>query len=209
MTGAVEMTEPERAEPTPSEVGQRLRGAARFGDSNDVASSLAWARDANKLTAVLSAADNLSGNTALHMCAANGHFDVLRDLLAAGASPSAVNLAGSTALHYAAVGGAVECVEALLRAGGEVLAFSENNSGMTPFDEAQKSAGGEVARLLKEYCDTTASMLDAPEEMAPIGQVEEKAEGTRAVEDICAGAGDAGNVDGNSEKTEAARTGNS
>jgi hypothetical protein len=164
-----------------SENAKALRSAARFGEDEDVSGVLSSARAVGVLAAVLDDSDELSGNTALHMCAANGHVTILRTLLAAGTPIAKVNFAGSTALHYAAVGGAAECVEELLRQGAEGLAFLENSCGMTAFDEAQKTGNAAVSLLLKAYCDTTASTIDTPKDLtAATGNGDQEGDGVTA-----------------------------
>lgn len=68
------------------------------------------------------------------MAAANGHLDIVRLLLSAGASTDVRNTDGSTPLHWAALNGQLAVVRALLDAGASAAAL--NDAGRTPVDEA-------------------------------------------------------------------------
>ena len=58
----------------------------------------------------------MSLNTALHMVAANGHFEIAKLLLESpGINPDILNETKNTALHYAALNGKKEIVELLIK----------------------------------------------------------------------------------------------
>lgn len=139
---------------------------ARAGDLVNAESAILAARSAgpDSLRALLSAADDISGNTPLHMAAGNGHIRMLKLLLDAGAPRDKRNSSGSAPLHYSAVGKAVECAEALVNAGADL--FIENNAGATPLDDAICVGGGmdgEVAKLLMTAAEKQAANIDGPD----------------------------------------------
>lgn len=86
--------------------------------------------------------------TALHRCAIRGHTNVLRLLLACGASPEVTDVRGVRPLHEAAVAGHVQCCRALLEAGADASPVKQN--GSTPLHRAIKNGHFRTARLLLE-----------------------------------------------------------
>lgn len=138
--------------------GEDLRYAARIGDLDDVKKILKrYKGDSNEfakfLPAVLAAADSLSGNKSLHLCAANGHGDVLRVLVEHGADVNATNLSGSTPLHYAALTGRLDVVKDLIKNNAEPVV--ENEYRKTALDEARSAKKGTVAEFLMSHVEDT------------------------------------------------------
>lgn len=88
-------------------VDERLRRAAEQGDLEGVEAALAEGAD-------LASADSTFGNTALHLAARRGHFDVVRLLLAKGADPLAHDTGTMTPLHVATRDGKTKVVRLLL-----------------------------------------------------------------------------------------------
>ncbi|ORX37647.1 hypothetical protein BD324DRAFT_622730 [Kockovaella imperatae] len=100
------------------------------------------------------------GNTALHMCSANGHIDILNLLLplCSAALVSQPNDNGSPPLHWAIVNNHLNCVQALVelspeKGGGLKLVKQTNSVGRDAFAEAVFAGEGreEVAGWLEGY----------------------------------------------------------
>uniref|UniRef100_S4RTC7 RING-type E3 ubiquitin transferase n=1 Tax=Petromyzon marinus TaxID=7757 RepID=S4RTC7_PETMA len=92
------------------------------------------------------------GRTALHVAAHQGHIDVARALLKAGASTEIGDDKGNTALHYAAHGN--EAAMAGLLVSHRARVNSRNHAGRTALHLAARKGYGEVARTLCEHaCD--------------------------------------------------------
>lgn len=121
---------------------EKLLYAARAGDGQAIEGLLADAATygGGSAAALLGASDPHSGNTALHMAAANGHVETLQRLVRAGAPLDARNAAGSVPLHYCAAGGSGDCARVLVEAGADL--FVENRAGATPMDDALRIGGG-------------------------------------------------------------------
>lgn len=149
----------------PTFTAERLREAwdaymldgARYGDLEDVREALERGADVN--------ASDVSGKTALHMAAANGHTAIVKLLLVHGAETERRNRAGNTALHWACVGGAVDAVALLLRHGANASAL--NDADRTPLDDG--IADGAILALFEQHrrgppADASADALgrDAP-----------------------------------------------
>ncbi|KAJ9438284.1 Ankyrin repeat [Diplonema papillatum] len=62
----------------------------------------------------------LDGSTALHLASWNGHSEVVKELIAAGAKVDVQDNDGSTALHLASENGRSEVVKELIAAGAKV-----------------------------------------------------------------------------------------
>ena len=86
------------------------------------------------------------GGTPLHVAAFQGHADVARALLEAGASMDAVDKQGRTPLHWAAVRGHAVVARALLEAGASVDAVDKE--GDTPLHLAADLGHAEVSTAL-------------------------------------------------------------
>ena len=89
------------------------------------------------------------GRTPLMAAASAGEEAKVRELLAAGADPTARDKAGSTALFYLPPEGEVAITEALLDAGAPV--DSANQVGLTPLCVAAQIGRTDVARVLLSH----------------------------------------------------------
>lgn len=142
--------------------GENLRYAARAGDLTEACDVLKRYKDTGPdnplsklLPAVLASGDSLSGNKALHLCAANGHLDLVRLLLEHKADVNATNLSGSTALHYASLNGQLEIVQELIKYYANPVV--ENKYGNTALDEARLGGKNNVAEFLLDHVERTGS----------------------------------------------------
>lgn len=143
--------------------GEDLRFAARTGDLHDALQVLDRYKNStnllsNLLPAVLSTGDSLSGNKALHLCAANGYVEMVRLLLDHGADVNATNMSGSTALHYASLNGRLEVVQELVKY--KAKAVVENKFGKTALDEARAGRKDKVAQFLLDHVEKTGAAPD-------------------------------------------------
>lgn len=129
-----------------------LRQACRVGAGEEAQNIIArYTGESNPLSrflrAVLAATDDLSGNTALHLCCANGHIDLVRLLLRHQAPIDATNYSGSTPLHYASVTGQLDVVQELLEREAEPVIG--NKYGRTALDEAENSKHEDIVACLQ------------------------------------------------------------
>lgn len=85
--------------------------------------------------------------TPLHHAALNGRADVVRELLKAGASVTAVERHGATALHLAADNGDLATLRLLLAAPGVSL-VAESSEGLTPLHVAARQGNAPAVREL-------------------------------------------------------------
>ncbi|CDF39470.1 unnamed protein product [Chondrus crispus] len=143
--------------------GEYLRYASRIGDVRDVEQILGrYKGDSNELArflpAVVGAADSISGNKALHFCAANGHLDILHVLLRNGADINVTNLSGSTPLHYAALTGQLEIVKELIRQNAQAVV--ENKYEKTALDEARSAKHSDIAEFLMGHVEKKSELPD-------------------------------------------------
>lgn len=95
------------------------------------------------------------GNSALHLAAMNGHFDVITYLLKCGALVNDKNIESMTALDCAAENGMTEAAKVLLWGGACVVAYSD--TGFNPLHRACKEGHDETAKLLLGYCDISVT----------------------------------------------------
>ena len=133
---------------------------ARYGDADAICDLLYQQCQVSDLSTIPShqlrlymISKNASGQTALHMAAANGHAHVLQ-LITPHLSPSEVNLGnadGSTALHWASLNGHLPCVEILLEHGAD--ATLKNASGRSALTLAEQQSHLEVAQILLKSFD--------------------------------------------------------
>ena len=145
---------------------EELRFAARAGDIDDVNKVLnRYKGESNELAkllpAVLAATDDLSGNSALHLCSANGHTDIVQVLLDHKAPIDSTNLSGSTPLHYASLTGNLDVVKVLIQKGAKPVI--ENKYGKTALDEAHNGKHSDIAKFLIEHVDSIGSAPDLQE----------------------------------------------
>lgn len=121
------------------------------------------------------------GSTALHLAAANGHEEVLKQLLIANARIDTRDNNGATALHQAAIQGHENALRVLVSQGADVNARDDN--GRTPlvwaiigeYQDAAKaqvssstkkaSASKESNSTLQRYKDAFKVLLDANADM--------------------------------------------
>lgn len=89
------------------------------------------------------------GNTALDAAVAADHAEVVRVLLAAGASANVRDSAGYTPLHKAAANGNADLVRMLLDRGADVAATRED--GSTPLADALAKGHPEAADILRAH----------------------------------------------------------
>ncbi len=141
-----------------------FRLSARTGEVAAVSDCIQRARDQSGvvLSELLSSSDDLSGNTALHYAAANGHIDVVGALLEAGAPLESTNSAGSTPLHYCSASAALESARVLLSKGANPLAL--NTAQATPLDDALRMGGPEapISKLLLDAAERHSADVDGP-----------------------------------------------
>ena len=88
----------------------------------------------------------MAGATALYHASRNGHKDVVRFLLQAGANVNQANKNGSTPLNIASENGHTEMVGLLLQAGAD--ANQANKHGETPLNKAIENGRTEMVRFL-------------------------------------------------------------
>lgn len=152
-----------RAQFTVASSAEDLRMAARAGDLSEAVAVISrYTGDTNDyakfLPAVIGAADNTSGNRALHFCAANGHKDIVQLLCTHGVDVNATNMSGSTALHYASLTGQLEVVKVLLQNCARPVV--ENKYSKTALDEARSGRHEDVAKFLLEHVESMGSAPD-------------------------------------------------
>ncbi|KAI9707590.1 MAG: hypothetical protein M1836_000551 [Candelina mexicana] len=118
---------------------------ARLSDDND----------ASRQDIIFAAFDASSGNSMLHMAAANGHTDILQCIMNDLVGPSdllihpfvnARNSAGNTALHWACLNGHLPIVKILLGKGADTTI--KNKAGHDAVYEAEVAGKEEVVRWL-------------------------------------------------------------
>jgi cytohesin len=95
----------------------------------------------------------------IHLAAAVGNIEAVKQHLAAGVDVTAKGYRGFTPLHYAARNGHKEIAELLITKGADVNAKDED--GNTPLDKAIKRNHTETADLLRKHGTKTAEELKA------------------------------------------------
>ncbi|KAI9638792.1 uncharacterized protein MKK02DRAFT_31111 [Dioszegia hungarica] len=143
--------------------------------------------------AIVEARDN-RGNTALHMCCANGHIDILQALLPH-LPPSFLqqtNTAGSPPLHWAILNNQVAVVKLLSelpeeKGGGLPLLHQQNRAKRDAFTEALFHGEGkeEIAGYIEGYLfKAEGDGTDGEGEIKmTAGEVEEAQEGDKGAEE--------------------------
>ncbi|KAF8472026.1 ankyrin repeat-containing domain protein, partial [Kalaharituber pfeilii] len=125
---------------------------------SEIRASLALPADADTDAGILCAAvDPESGNTVVHMAAANGHVDLLTQLLTS--PPLAAvrkllniqNSAGNTALHWCSLNGHLAVVKLLVERGASPTVL--NKSGHDAVWEAETAGKAEVVEWLLGNCE--------------------------------------------------------
>jgi ankyrin repeat protein len=103
------------------ELAEELADCARYGEEEEVKQLIATAAASSDIAAVVDLVNTpaSSGNTALHMAAANGHVEICACLLEAGAATDTKNGSGNTPLHWAALNGHLAAVSLLLERGAD------------------------------------------------------------------------------------------
>jgi len=143
--------DPELANAYAADGFQPLGLAAFFGHADVVRFLLAHGSQVN------SPSRNEPRVMPLHSAVAGGHFEIARDLLAAGvavqntAQVNAKQAGDFTPLHAAAQNGQIEMVELLLEYGADPTARSQD--GRTPADLAWERGHLEIVDLLKSEGD--------------------------------------------------------
>lgn len=131
---------------------QELLDAARYDDIDAVRAILQCHPD------LISFQDEHTGNSALHMAAANGHETVVTLLLSLGASVRLENKAGNSPLHWAASNGKQNIVQILLKE-SEVDVLQRNRFGRSALTEGFTSENTEVVKALLEHESATEERL--------------------------------------------------
>lgn len=134
---------------------QSIFDAITHDDVHQVRALIANGIDVNEVS-------GLTGTRPLHYAAYRGNFEIVIELLSAGANPNArsessknIRRDGGAPLHLAADGGSIEVVAALLRAGADPSA--KDKSGWTPLHYAAFDGHAEiVTTLLDAGADATA-----------------------------------------------------
>ena len=140
---------------------KELRQLARNGDVVGVTTMLSTLQRTCKkseLAKITEGKDELSGNTALHYCCANGHAEIATALINAGAPVDAVNNSGSTPLHYACLTGQLAVVRRLVDAGVDLV--HRNNFEHTAMDQALQAGHRDVADFLMKAVEERAEQKE-------------------------------------------------
>ncbi|KAJ9439916.1 putative ankyrin repeat protein R863 [Diplonema papillatum] len=96
--------------------------ACKNGSLNDIRRAISIDRNC------VNTARDVNGNTALYTASKNGHLEVVKELIAAGAKLHAPNMNSATALHLASQNGHLEVVKELIAAGANVDVQAEGMS---------------------------------------------------------------------------------
>jgi ankyrin repeat protein len=134
----------------------------RFFDSDDSLAQIQQmlASDEGKEKKLVSQTDNKTGRTALHMAASNGHVDVIRVLLEAGANINAqAGTSGATPLHDAVLARGLKAVPMLLAAGAD--SSLRNSTGETALALSETLGYEELSSLLLKEDKTIDSYQNA------------------------------------------------
>ncbi|EJD08377.1 uncharacterized protein FOMMEDRAFT_71069, partial [Fomitiporia mediterranea MF3/22] len=131
---------------------------------------------------VLANAHDERGNNVLHMCAANGHDDILAHILSLPNLPTSLltsgNDAGNTPLHWACVNSQLACAKLLVNFRsssspfdiklGPALILARNSAGHTPLGEAERNGWDEGARWLVSVMDLQLASSSSSSEEADV-----------------------------------------
>lgn len=123
---------------------------ARYGEIENVQAYLGLLEGETPLEKSLArrlilSPDSFSGNTALHMCAGNGHLNILEMLLPyiSGEDINIVNANGNTAIHWAALNGHLEIAKLLVKC--HARPQIKNSSGHSAIFLAEQQGHANVA----------------------------------------------------------------
>ncbi|KAF6218786.1 hypothetical protein HO133_005329 [Letharia lupina] len=127
---------------------------ARLGETTDLTAGVnLFAKSLSATPGIIltAAIDKDSGNGLLHMAAANGHTDTLKELLTLSASNHALSLnlqnaSGNTPMHWAALNGHLPAVKLLIEAGADPTVI--NKAGKDAVYEAEANEKNELASWL-------------------------------------------------------------
>ncbi|XP_063376252.1 ankyrin repeat domain-containing protein 39 [Cydia fagiglandana] len=112
---------------------------------------------ANNAKEFVNKPDN-SGYTALHYAARNGHVDICRTLVGAGACVDAQTSGLATPLHKAAAAGKAATVKFLIQCGANVL--MQDTDGETALHKAIANKRTDLINILLEACPELANVKD-------------------------------------------------
>lgn len=161
---------------TQEELIELLIDGARFGDADDVQRALEGKVDVN--------AQDEWGKTALHMAAANGHDEIVKVLIDAGANVAVANESGNTALHWACLMGHEQVTRLLMEAGANPSAL--NKMEQTPVDEALSRGHQHLVGVINGFSAPAREVDEAddvPDEAEEAGEgADMELEGSRAIE---------------------------
>jgi ankyrin repeat protein len=150
------------------DLAAELRDYARSNDEAGVRELLGesmWP-DVAQRVALTNAAEERTGNTALHMASANGHVEIVQLLIECGANAAVQNAAGNTPIHWASMNGQLDCVQVLLQAlqAQGASPFLLNHSGRSAYDEAVIAGFEQVAALLMRFAEEhpASTFADTP-----------------------------------------------
>jgi cytohesin len=130
-------------------LAEQLRAAASSGRTAEVARLLAHRRGRAAVNLVSSAA----GQTALHLAAAEGHHEIARSLIAAGADVHLLSAGGHSPLCMAVAGGHAAVVRHLLAAGADPGCLSQPLCPTPLYLAAMRGDSDIMAQLLAAGAD--------------------------------------------------------
>jgi len=127
-----------------TEVAEELIQCARYGEEEELKGLLESLKDQPQHVNH----QNEWGQSALQCAVANGHVDITKALLSAGADPNKANKEGNRPLHWASLMGKLDCVKLLVEAEADVNA--RNGLGRTALDECHARGHSAVFEYLVE-----------------------------------------------------------
>lgn len=158
------------------ELVELLIDGARFGDIEDVHKALEEKVDVN--------AQDEWGKTALHMAAANGHEEIVKALVDAGANLALANESGNTALHWSCLMGQEGVTRLLMQSGANPSAL--NMMEQTPVDEAFSRGHRHIVDLINAFSAPAKEVDEAddvPDDADEAdGAADMELEGSRAID---------------------------
>ncbi|CAM9479376.1 unnamed protein product [Ectocarpus fasciculatus] len=133
--------------------GADLLDCSRYGELEDVEAILSSGVDANHQDA--------HGNTALHLSCANGHADVIRALIKAGAS-HLPNGAGNRPLQWAVQNKHDACVKLLMELypeSSQMNVLDTNGFGKSALSDAFKTGDAEMVKMVLNHKSAEEDIL--------------------------------------------------